>query len=67
MSEIDQNKIGKKLKELRGKKNIVDVANDLKISPSAWSMYEAGQRIPRDSLKIRISAYFNTPIQDIFF
>lgn len=67
MSEFEENKIGKRLRELRGSRNIVDIAKDLKISPSAWSMYECGQRIPRDALKIRISDYFNKPIQEIFF
>lgn len=64
---MDAKKIGKILEELRGNKPIVKVAADLNISPSALSMYENGERIPRDNIKIRIATYYQKPIQDIFF
>lgn len=67
MNTIDAKKIGERLVLLRGDNTIVKVASDLKISPSALSMYENGERIPRDNIKIRIAAYYNKPIQDIFF
>lgn len=64
---MDAKKIGERLVLLRGTKPIVKVASDLNISPSALSMYENGERIPRDNIKIRIAAYYQKPIQDIFF
>lgn len=64
---MDAKKIGERLASLRGDKPIVKVAGDLNISPSALSMYENGERIPRDNIKIRIAAYYKKPIQDIFF
>ena len=67
VAEMDAEKIGKRLQMLRGKEPIVKVANDLGISPSALSMYENGERIPRDNIKIRIASYYKKPIQDIFF
>lgn len=59
--------ISKKLIELRGDRSQSEVAKALGISTSALSMYENGERIPRDPIKIRIADYYKTPIQDIFF
>lgn len=59
--------ISQKLIELRGSRSQVEVAKALGISTSALSMYENGERIPRDPIKIRIADYYQTPIQDIFF
>lgn len=64
---MDAEKIGKKLIELRGNKTQAEVANELDISISALSMYENGERIPRDNIKIRIANYYSVPICDIFF
>lgn len=64
---LDAKKIGAKLKELRGDRRINKVAEDLGISPSALSMYENGERIPRDVIKIKIADYYGQPISDIFF
>ena len=63
---MDAKKIGEKLKELRGKRTINEVAQALEISPSALSMYENGERVPRDVIKIKIADYYETPITDIF-
>lgn len=64
---MDAKEIGKKLAELRGEKSQREVAAQLGISTSALSMYENGERIPRDSIKIRISAYYGKPVHVIFF
>ncbi len=60
-------KIAQTLRELRGKKTIEEVAKDIGISTSALTMYELGQRIPRDEIKEKLAAYYNTPIGDIFY
>lgn len=65
--EMDACAIGKRLVELRGAKTQGDVAKSLGISVSALSMYECGERIPRDNIKLRIAAYYGKPIQLIFF
>lgn len=65
--EMDASVIGKKLVKLRGSKTQAEVAKVIKISVSALSMYEAGCRIPRDNIKIRIARYYNKPIERIFF
>ncbi len=64
---MDAKCIGEKLVRLRGKRTQEEVAKELKISTSTLSMYERGERIPRDNIKIRIAAYYNKPICSIFF
>lgn len=65
--EMDAKIIGERLRELRGEKSVVEIAKSLDLSPSAWSMYENGERIPRDNIKLRIAKYFRKPIHLIFF
>lgn len=64
---MDANAIGRKLVKLRGEKTQEEIANSIGISVSALSMYERGERIPRDNIKIRISSYYKKPIHKIFF
>lgn len=59
--------IGKRLAALRGAKSRKEVAEALKISTSALAMYERGERIPRDEVKIKIAEFFGVPVADIFF
>lgn len=55
-----------RLVELRGDRTQEEVARELNIAGSTLSMYERGERIPRDTIKIRIAKYYNKPIYDIF-
>lgn len=64
---MDAKKIGNKLIELRSDVSREKVANDLGISISALAMYEQGNRIPRDEIKIKIAQYYNKTVQEIFF
>ena len=47
---MDRTKISKNLIALRGEKSREEVAFSIGISASALSMYETGQRIPRDEI-----------------
>ncbi len=67
MDGINAKEIGKRLIELRGTKTQDTVANAVGISVSALSMYERGERIPRDNIKIRLATYYKKPIHKIFF
>lgn len=67
MPEMDAKEIGKRLIKLRGGKTQEEVAKAVKISVSALSMYERGERIPRDNIKIRLAAYYKKPIHLIFY
>lgn len=65
--KIDPQKIGKKLQNLRGKKDLKTVAEAIDISISALSMYESGERIPRDDIKIALAEYYGTTVGALFF
>lgn len=64
---MNRMEIGKKLIALRGNKSQVEVSGALGISPSALSMYETGERVPRDEIKIKIADYYNQSVESIFF
>ena len=65
--EINAKEIGLKLRDLRGSRSIPAVAKELGISNSALCMYENGERIPRDTIKIRIANYYGMKVGAIFF
>ena len=60
-------KVAERLTQLRGDRSREEVAKAIGISVSAIYMYENGERIPRDSIKIKLAAYFNKSVQEIFF
>lgn len=64
---IALDKVAERLTQLRGDRSREEVAKAIGISVSAISMYENGERIPRDSIKIKLAAYFNKSVQEIFF
>lgn len=64
---MDPKQIRTRLVDLRGKRSQAEVAQAVGISPSALSMYEAGERIPRDEIKERLAEYYGTDVQSIFF
>lgn len=64
---MDSKKIGNRLIELRKDLSREKMASDLGISMSALAMYEQGNRIPRDEIKIKIALYFGKTVQEIFF
>lgn len=55
------------LRELRGGKTQEEIAKDIGITKSAWAMYERGERIPRDEVKVKIAKYFGRTIEELFF
>lgn len=67
MKVMNAKEIGKRLITLRGNKTQTAVAKDIGISVSALAMYESGERIPRDNIKIRLSEYYSQSITAIFF
>lgn len=64
---IDKEIIGERLRDLRGSRTQKEVANACNISIAALAMYETGQRIPRDEVKVRLAKYYHCRVQDIFF
>lgn len=59
--------IGSTLRELRGNLPRFTVANACGISVSALTMYETGQRVPRDEIKVRIARFYGKAVETIFF
>jgi len=64
---MDAIAVGKRLTELRGDRSQERVARDNNLSLSAYTKYERGERIPRDEIKIRLAAYYQKTVQEIFF
>ena len=64
---MDRKAISDRLVSLRGSKTQDVVADAIGISKSALSMYECGERIPRDEIKIKIAEYYNLTVGEIFF
>ena len=64
---MNAKEIGSRLTKLRGNKSQQEVAKAVNISPSTLSMYENGERIPRDAIKERLAAYYETTEQALFF
>lgn len=58
-----------KLKKLRDQKGIsqLELSEKIGVSPSSITMYEQGERVPRDSVKIKIADYFGVTVESIFF
>ena len=59
--------VAEKLVKLRGNKSRETVAKACGISISALAMYERGERIPRDDIKVRLAEYYNRSVNFIFF
>lgn len=64
---LDAKEIGRRLAKLRGDMAREEVANAIGVSVSAISMYENGERIPRDAIKIKFAELYNRNVQEIFF
>ena len=64
---LTKQEIGNKLKDLRGKIPGEEVAKAIGISRSALTMYECGERIPRDEIKEAIAHYFGVSVGALFF
>lgn len=65
---IDTTKtVPERLIEARGDRTQQEVADAVGIGRSALGMYETGDRIPRDSIKLRLAAYYGESVQDLFF
>ena len=64
---MNRETIAKKLTALRGDRSPQEVANAVGISVSALWMYENGERVPRDEIKMKLAEHYNTKVEDLFF
>ena len=59
--------IAQKLVILRGNRTQDEIAKAIGISRTAIMMYEAGKRVPRDEIKIKLAKFYNVSVFDLFF
>lgn len=64
---MDRKAIGTMLKELRGERSMDEVAKELGCTAMAISLWERGERIPSDDMKIKIAAFYGKSVTEIFF
>ena len=64
---MDAKAIAQRLVSLRGNKTRAEVANACGVSTSALAMYEGGERIPRDEIKMRLARFYNVTVESIFY
>lgn len=65
---IDRAQIGRKLRNTREalKLSVQEVAREAGVSESAIYMYEQGERLPRDEVKLKLAKIYKMPL-DLFF
>ncbi len=59
--------VADRLVQARGEESRADVCAAIGISGSALRMYETGQRVPRDDIKIKLAEHYNTDVQTLFY
>ena len=65
--DMNYERVAKNLINLRNEKSREEVARGVGISVSTLQMYENGQRIPRDNIKIKLANFYGVTVQTIFF
>lgn len=64
---MDMSVVGQKLVALRGNRTQEEVAKAIGTSLLSMRIYESGQRIPRDEIKVRLARYYGKTIEELFF
>ncbi|WP_243821159.1 helix-turn-helix transcriptional regulator [Bacillus thuringiensis] len=64
---MNYERVAENLINLRNRRSREEVAKAVGISISTLQMYENGQRIPRDNIKIKLANFYGVTVQTIFF
>ena len=64
---IDVQTIGERLRTLRGSRTQKEVSDAIGVTAMAISLYERGERVPADDIKVALARYFNSTVEAIFF
>lgn len=59
--------IGKRLRGLRGSRTQEEIASALGVTVMAVSLWERGERIPSDDLKVKIAGLYRKSVATLFF
>lgn len=63
----DRVEVGKRLRKLRGSRTLDEVGEALGVTGMAVSLWERGERMPSDEMKVKIAAYYKKSVMSIFF
>ena len=68
-NNLNREFIAERLKKLRNAKGETQAETALAcgVTPSAYAMYETGDRMPRDEVKVKIAQHFERSVAFIFF
>ena len=58
---------GEKLRKLRGNRTKAEVATAIGVSFSSYVKYERDERVPNDSVKIKLANFLGSTVSYIFF
>ncbi len=66
---VDKATVGARIKQMRENRNlsVEQCCVKVGVSPSAWRMYESGNRLPRPEIMESIASLFGRTVQFIFF
>lgn len=59
--------IAKRLRDARGDIPRKEVCEALGLATSTLTMYETGQRVPRDEIKIALANFYHTSVEALFY
>lgn len=59
--------VGQRLKSLRGSRTLKEVGEALGVSEMAVSLWERGERMPSDAMKVAIASYYKKSVMAIFY
>lgn len=65
--QLNREVIAQRLIDLRGEATQASVAAALGVTPMAVSLYESGQRVPNDGIKLRYANLYGKTVDEIFF
>lgn len=64
---MQNKKYARNLRKLRGKISRQTVAEAIGVTRSAIAMYERGERVPKDNIKVKLARFYNTTVEAIFY
>lgn len=66
---MNSREIGAKISRIRKNREMTRnmLAKEVGTAASTVGMWERGERIPRDSMKVRLAQTFNMTVQELFF
>lgn len=64
---MDRAKIAKRLVKCRGDRSQKEIAEAVGVTVMAISLYECGERVPRDEIKVKLANLYGMTIDELFY